>query len=103
MSTGIASWSNPAEITAIYPFVGTEVLLVVAGFAFWIWWHVKQIRDESRELEKQAAYFREIGLDRAMHYGAEPRIATTEEHQGTVARANVEPKDPKDPPPEQPA
>jgi hypothetical protein len=62
MSTGIASWSNPAEITAIYPFPGTEWLLVIAGFVFWIWWHVKQIREEDRALREAAEYHRRNGL-----------------------------------------
>lgn len=66
MSTGISSWSNPAEITAIYPFPGTEWLLVIAGFVFWIWWHVKQIREEDRELKEAAEYHRRNGVRRAM-------------------------------------
>lgn len=86
MSTGISSWANPSEIEAIYPFVGAEVLMVIAGFAFWIWWHVKQIRDENREMEKQAAYFRKVGLERAMHYGSVPKIATEEEVKANPAR-----------------
>ncbi len=37
MFTGISSWSNPESIGAIYPFVGTEMLLVIAAAVFWIW------------------------------------------------------------------
>ncbi len=66
MSTGISSWSNPAEITAIYPFPGTEWLLVIAGFVFWIWWHVKQIRDENRALKDAAEHHRRYGLRKTM-------------------------------------
>lgn len=66
MSTGISSWSNPSEITVIYPFPGTEWLLVIAGFVFWIWWHVKQIREENRALEEAAEYHRRHGVRRAM-------------------------------------
>ncbi len=90
MSTGIGSWSNPSQIEAIYPFVGTEVLLVIAGFVFWIWWHVKQMRDENRELDKQAEYYREIGLERAMHHGGAPKIATEEEVKVSPAQVTAD-------------
>lgn len=66
MSTGISSWSNPAEITAIYPFPGTEWLLVIAGFIFWIWWHVKQIREENQALRDAAEYHRRNGVRKTM-------------------------------------
>ena len=66
MSTGISSWSNPDAITAIYPFVGSEVLLTVAGVAFWIWWHIKQIRDENRELAEAAAAHQTAGVKKVM-------------------------------------
>ena len=67
MSTGISSWLNPESITAIYPFVGTEVLLTIAGVVFWVWWHIKQIRDENRELDEAAAAHREEGLHNVMN------------------------------------
>lgn len=74
MSTGISSWSSPDAITAIYPFVGSEVLLTIAGVAFWIWWHIKQIRDENRELAEAAAAHQSDGLVKVMeqHRGYEP-------------------------------
>lgn len=66
MSTGISSWSNPETIEAIYPFVGTEMLLTVAGVVFWVWWHVKQIRDENRELAEAAESHQNEGLHNVM-------------------------------------
>jgi hypothetical protein len=66
MSTGISSWSSPELITAIYPFVGTEVLLTIAGVVFWVWWHIKQIKDENRELEEAAIAHREEGIEKVM-------------------------------------
>jgi len=66
MSTGISSWANPETITAIYPFVGSEVLLTIAGVVFWIWWHVKQIRDENRLLEQAAMAHQDEGLEKLM-------------------------------------
>jgi hypothetical protein len=48
-TTMVESWGvDLATIGPIYPFVGSEVLLWVVGVAFWIGWHVWQMRFESR-------------------------------------------------------
>jgi len=54
MSTnGMTSWAvDLKDVGAIYPFQGSEVLLVIIGVAFWILWHIYQIRQESAELEE---------------------------------------------------
>ena len=39
-----------ANVGAIYPFQGTEVLLVIVGLAFWVGWHILQTRQESAEI-----------------------------------------------------
>ena len=50
MSTGLVdNWLNIDTFGAIYPFVGTELLLTVVGFAFWIGWHIVQIKKENAE------------------------------------------------------
>ncbi len=50
MSTGLVdNWLNIDTFGAIYPFVGTEMLLTVVGFAFWIGWHIIQIKKEGAE------------------------------------------------------
>lgn len=50
MSTGLVdNWLNVDQFGAIYPFVGTEGLLALAGIAFWLIWHIIQIRKESAE------------------------------------------------------
>ena len=72
MDTGITSWNAPETIGAIYPFVGSEMLLVMAAAVFWVWWHVKQIRDENRELEEQAAYYRKVGVRSCMESTRSP-------------------------------
>ena len=53
MSTnGITSWAvDLANVGAIYPFQGTEVLLVLLGVIFWLSFHIVQIRQENEELE----------------------------------------------------
>ena len=54
MSTGIESWAGEiAEIGAIYPFVGSEGMLAIAGVIFWIWWHVKQAKIENQQLKEE--------------------------------------------------
>ena len=52
MSTnGMESWAvDLKDIGAIYPFQGTEVILVIAGLVFWIGWHVLQAKVEAKEL-----------------------------------------------------
>jgi hypothetical protein len=52
MSTGnVTTWSgNILDIGPIYPFVGSEMLMVVIGFVFVIGWFVLQARVESREI-----------------------------------------------------
>jgi hypothetical protein len=52
MSTnGIESWAvDLKDVGAIYPFQGTEVILVILGVIFWIGFHVLQARVEASEL-----------------------------------------------------
>ena len=55
MSTnGITSWAvDLKDVGAIYPFQGSETVLVILGVVFWIGWHVWQIRHENAELEHE--------------------------------------------------
>ena len=61
MSTiGYESWAvDLAEVGAVYPFQGSEVLMVVIGFVLWIGWHIWQIRQENREIAEEAAHAKE--------------------------------------------
>ncbi len=54
MSTiGLDSWAvDLKDVGAIYPFQGTEVLMVIVGLAFWIGFHVIQMRQEAAEIEE---------------------------------------------------
>ena len=41
MTGSFTDWAGSiAEIGPIYPFVGTEWLLVIAGVGFWLAWHI---------------------------------------------------------------
>jgi hypothetical protein len=57
MSTnGMTSWAvDLKDVGAIYPFQGTEVLLVIVGLVFWIAWHIIQTRQETAELNEDMA------------------------------------------------
>lgn len=56
MSTGaVENWSgNIDEIGAIYPFAGSEVLLVILCALFYVGWQVIVSRRESREWQESA-------------------------------------------------
>ena len=50
MSTiGYENWAvDLAEVGPIYPFQGSEVLMVVLGVAFWLIWHrIQFVREEA--------------------------------------------------------
>ncbi len=53
MSTGLVdNWLNIDTFGPVYPFVGTEMMLAIVGIAFWIGWHIWQIRRENEEFRK---------------------------------------------------
>lgn len=55
MSTnGMSSWAvDLKDVGAVYPFEGSEPLLYIVGLAFWIFWHVAQLRVEGTEVEHE--------------------------------------------------
>lgn len=55
-------WSgNMFDLGPLYPFVGSEVAMVVVCVLFWIIWHVLQFRMENRTLNEEARRLREAG------------------------------------------
>jgi len=53
-TNGLTGWAGDLkDIGAIYPFQGTEWLLVLLGLAFWIGWHIIQTRQETEQIEKE--------------------------------------------------
>ena len=67
-TTGISSWSvDLGEVGAIYPFQGTEFIWFLAGVAFWIIWHIVQLRLEDRTYEDDLRHLKDPEkLERAM-------------------------------------
>jgi hypothetical protein len=55
MSTnGLTSWAvDLKDVGAIYPFQGSEGLLVILGLCFWIGWHILQMRSEASEISAE--------------------------------------------------
>ena len=48
------SWAgNISEIGPIYPFVGSEVLLLIIGLVTWIGWHIWQSSHETRTYDEE--------------------------------------------------
>ncbi len=58
MSTGLETWNqNLNEVTELYPFVGTEMVLAIAAIASWVIWHLIQIGMENKQLAEEQAKF----------------------------------------------
>ena len=77
-STGLDSFSNPADIGAMYPGVGAETVMLGILVALWVAWHVFQVRQEEQEYRDAVKLYREVGMERAMHHAA-GAIATEDE------------------------
>lgn len=74
MSTGVTDWVNLEAIGPLYPFVGTEWLLTIICLVFWVWVHIRSIKDENRDLDEQAEYYRRTGAHKAVLRQVKPRL-----------------------------
>ncbi len=63
MTTGsFTDWAGTiADIGPVYPFVGTEFILFIIGVAFWIAWHIAQLKSEAAQLEEEDSHYRSKG------------------------------------------
>ncbi len=60
MYTGLETWNqNLNEVVELYPFVGTELMLAIAGIASWIIWHLIQFKMENTVLAEEDAVFQD--------------------------------------------
>lgn len=59
MSTGsFENWAGTiTDIGPLYPFVGTEVLWLILGLVFWIWWHIVETKRENKTYEEEIKRF----------------------------------------------
>jgi len=60
MTGNFTDWSgNMTDIGPLYPFVGSEMLMVLLLLVFWIAWHVVQVRAETRQHDNEASSLRQ--------------------------------------------
>ena len=53
-TNGMTSWAvDLKDVAAVYPFQNTEFTLFLLGLAFWIGWHVLQLRGEATEVSHE--------------------------------------------------
>ncbi len=67
-TTGVSSWAvDLAEVGAIYPFQGMEIVLLIIALVFWIWWHITTFRMEfNRQDEKIRKYGNSESITKAI-------------------------------------
>jgi hypothetical protein len=41
-----------ANVEAVYPWQGAELIMVIAAVAAWILWHIIQLREEKQEFDE---------------------------------------------------
>ena len=57
-TTPIETWAvDLADVTVIYPWVGSEVIMTIVAVALWLCWHVWQVRFENQTYEDEAAKY----------------------------------------------
>ncbi len=83
--TGLDSFTNPEDITALYPFPGWEGLLVVVGVLLLLAWHIRQMRDENKEYDEALDLYEEVGMVRAMHFSGSEDPVTDEDIEAVEA------------------
>ena len=75
MNTGLTSFADPLSIGPMYPFVGSEWLLVLILLVCWLAWQIYFTKAESREFDEASRLYREKGLMQASSEAEEERIA----------------------------
>ncbi len=70
-TTMVESWAvDLANVGPIYPMVGTEGILVIIGVAFWIIWHIWQMKHENSTYNEEQQKLKDPAtLGRAMRNG----------------------------------
>jgi len=46
-----------ANVGPVYPWQGLELIMVIVGVVFWIYWHVAQIRQENADYADDIAHY----------------------------------------------
>jgi len=45
------------DVGAVYPWQGFELIMVIAGVVFWLWWHFAQAKAENHQYEEETAKY----------------------------------------------
>ncbi len=68
-TTPIDTWAvDLADVTYIYPWVVSEVAMVVLAVVLWLAWHVWQVKFENKTYEEELAKY---GTDEHLKKGVE--------------------------------
>ena len=53
-----STWAvDLANVGAIYPWIGSELIMVIVAVAAWILWHIIQLREEKEEFAKDISEY----------------------------------------------
>jgi hypothetical protein len=53
-----STWAvDLANVGAVYPWQGYELIMVIVGVALWILWHIIQLREEKEEFAEDIAKY----------------------------------------------
>jgi hypothetical protein len=68
MNESFTNWDgNILDLGPLYPFVGSEVLMVILLVVLWVGWHLAQLVGENRDLDERVQQFRrQDALQRAL-------------------------------------
>ena len=62
--TDMGNWAvDLADVGAIYPMQGMEVVMAIVGIVLWLAWHVWQFKHESAVLKDEVAKLKSAGDD----------------------------------------
>jgi len=86
--TGLDSFNDPEGITALYPFPGWEVLLVILGAALLIGWNVRQMLDENKEYDEAIRLYERVGMERAMNFSGRTHLDTDQDIEAVEAQVS---------------
>ncbi len=75
MNTGLTSFADPLSIGPMYPFPGSEMLLVLILLVAWVAWQIFFTRAEGKEFDEAAQLYREKGMLQASTEAEAERIA----------------------------
>jgi hypothetical protein len=68
-TTPIDTWAvDLADVTFIYPWVGSEFAMTVVAVALWLAWHIWQVKFENKTFEDEIAKY---GTNEHLTKGAE--------------------------------